>query len=167
MTAFDAWQSLADTPLATAIRESDIVFPVLEGVHVLALTLMAGTIAVADLRLLGLVLHAVPAAEVERRVTPTTWLGFAVMAVTGGLLFASEAADLQHNPAFLAKVLLLAAAGLNVVVFQVLARPALEHIPAGAAAPLAARIVAGLSLAIWTCVIVAGRSIAYFHHHRG
>ncbi len=167
MSFLDSWQALSDTPWATAIHESDLVFPALESVHVLALMLMAGTIAVADLRLLGLVLPGVPAAEVERRVTPTTWFGFAVMAATGGLLFASEAGDLRRNPAFLVKVCLLAAAGLNVLAFQILARPALERTPAGAAAPPAARVIAALSLAIWACVIVAGRAVAYFTHKGG
>jgi hypothetical protein len=161
------WQAVADTPWATSIRESEVVFPALESVHVLSLMLMAGTIAVVDLRILGLVLRTTPAVEIERRVTPTTWAGFAVMAITGGLLFASEAADLQHNPAFLAKIALLALAGLNVLFFHMVARPRLLAAPSRGAAPAAARLSAGASLLIWSFVIVAGRAIAYFHHHGG
>ena len=167
MTFPNLWQALADTPWATAIRESEVVFPALESVHVLSLTLVAGTIAVVDLRVLGLVLRAMPAAEIERRVTPTTWAGFTLMAITGGLLLASEADDLQHNPAFLAKVGLLALAGLNVLFFHAVARPRLLAAPPEGPAPTAARLSAGASLVIWGSVIVAGRGIAYFHHHGG
>jgi hypothetical protein len=159
----DILQQLYDTPFATAIRESEIVFPALESVHVLALALMAGTIAIVDLRLLDLVLVNVPASEIERRVVPATWLGFAVMAATGLLLFAAEAVKLEHNPAFLVKLALLGLAGLNMVVFQTFLRPGLAELANPVPTPAAARFGAAASLSLWVAVIAAGRAIAYFH----
>jgi hypothetical protein len=79
-------QLVYDTSWATAIRESEVVFPVIESVHVMALALIAGTIAVVDLRLLGVVLRQAPAVQVERRIVPITWAGFVVMAISGGPL---------------------------------------------------------------------------------
>jgi len=155
-------QAVYDTDWATAIRESEVVFPVIETVHVMALALVAGTIAVVDLRLLGLALREAPAAEVERRIVPITWIGFAVMALSGGLLLASEAAKIIHNPAFIAKVVLLALAGANVALFQFWAKPKLEAAPADGPVPVPARIGASLSLGLWLAVIAAGRAIAYF-----
>lgn len=161
----DLWQAIYDTPFATTIRESEVVFPVIESVHVLSLALMAGTIAVVDLRVLGVVLRHTPAVRVERQITPLTWLGFAVMAASGALLFIAEAADLKHNPAFLTKVALLILAGVNMAIFQWHSRPRLAGLGAASRAPLAARLGAAASLALWACVIVAGRAIAYFHPH--
>jgi len=159
----DLWQVVYDTSWATAIRESEIVFPVLETIHVLTLALIAGTISIVDLRLLGLVLKDEPAAEIERRIVPATWAGFAVMVITGALLLGSEAAKLEHNPAFLIKLVLLVLAGSNVIFFQFFAHPKLAGLEPGRPAPPVARISAGLSLAIWAGVIAAGRAVAYYH----
>jgi hypothetical protein len=53
MSLLQACQWLNDTQLGTAIRESDVVFPLIETVHVLGIALLAGTVAIVDLRLLG------------------------------------------------------------------------------------------------------------------
>jgi len=155
-------QLVYDTGWATEIRESEVVFPLIETVHVLALALMAGTIALVDLRILGLALRDVPAVEVEKRIVPLTWAGFAIMAISGTLLLASEAAKIIHNPAFIAKVVLLALAGANMGLFQWKAHPALLAAPVDGPAPASARLGAGVSLALWAAVIAAGRAIAYF-----
>ena len=119
----ELFQQLYDTQFATAIRESEIVFPALESMHVLALAVMVGTIAIVDLRLLNLVLVKVSPADIEKRIVPLTWLGFVLMVISGTLLFASEAVKLEHNPAFLAKATLLLLAGLNMAIFQTFLRP--------------------------------------------
>jgi len=155
-------QAVYDTSWATAIRESEVVFPVLEGIHVLGLALVAGTIAVVDLRLLGLVLRGAPAGEVERRIVPITWAGFVVMAVTGSLLLASEAAKIVHNPALWVKLVALTLTGVNVAVFHFRAKPLLRAALPDAPVPAPARAGAAVSLALWLVVIAAGRAIAYF-----
>ncbi|NOW47443.1 hypothetical protein FHW96_003623 [Novosphingobium sp. SG751A] len=155
-------QWLYDTDWATAIRESEVVFPAIETVHVLALALMVGTIALVDLRLLGAALREAPAAEVERRIVPVTWAGFAVMAVSGFLLFASEAAKIIHNPAFIIKFAAMVLAGLNVALFHWRAKPLLLAVPVGGPVPVPAQVAAAVSLGLWLVVIAAGRAVAYF-----
>jgi hypothetical protein len=155
-------QAVYDTGWATGIRESEVVFPVIETVHVMALALIAGTIAVVDLRLLGVALRDAPAGEVERRIVPITWVGFVIMALSGGLLLASEAVKIIHNPAFIAKFVAMGLAGVNVGLFHWLARPQVLAAPVGAPLPVSARVAAVVSLSLWLVVIAAGRAIAYF-----
>jgi Family of unknown function (DUF6644) len=159
----DLCQQIYDTPLATAIRESDVTFPALETAHVLGLALIAGTIAIVDLRLLGVVLTEVPAEDIERRVVPATWAGFLLMAATGGLLFAAEAAKLHGNPAFQLKLGLMALAGVNVVLFHAFLKRRLTDARPGARLPAPVQASAAASLTLWAGVIAAGRAIAYFH----
>jgi hypothetical protein len=90
-------QWLNATSLATSIRESDNVFPLIETVHVLAITLLAGTVATVDLRLLALILKREKVSEVAGHILPLTWAGFAVMMITGLLLFLSEARSLTET----------------------------------------------------------------------
>ncbi len=158
-------QLLYDTPASTALRESDVVFPAIETAHVLAITLIAGTIVTVDLRVGGLVLRDQPLSRVTQALLPYTWYGFALMTLSGLPLFAAEAAKLYGNPAFRAKLLLLGLAGLNALLFHstVYRRLQLDH--QHGTAPLTARVFAALSGVLWSGIIVSGRLIAVFHAH--
>ncbi|MGZ6038920.1 MAG: DUF6644 family protein [Phenylobacterium sp.] len=160
---FQLCQALYDTPFATGIRESEVVFPAIETVHVLGLAAMAGTIAIVDLRLLGVLYRDVPADVVEAQVLPITWIGFGLLVVTGGLLFTAEAAKVFYNPALRVKFVLLILAGLNMALFNVTVRRRIAAWRAEPRAPLGGRAAAAGSLALWAGVIFAGRAIAYFH----
>jgi hypothetical protein len=156
-------QWLSSTPLSMAIRQSDWWFSIIESVHVLGVTLMVGTIAIVDLRLLGWLLKREPVSSVTRAILPWTWCGLVVMAGSGALLFTSEASDAYRNTAFRIKSVLLVAAGLNALLFH---RTTLRSVSAWEEAPLTpvpARRAAALSLALWGAIVVCGRAIAYFH----
>src|SRR5215831_749184 len=80
-------QWLADTRGSVALRESVYMYPLIESLHVLTLCLFVGLSVLLDLRLLGWVLPHVRASEMARRLVPWMKAGFAVMVVTGALLF--------------------------------------------------------------------------------
>ncbi len=162
MTLFQVCQWLNDTRLATSIRESDAVFPAIEGIHVLAITLLAGTVAIVDLRLLGLILKRERVSLIAGRLLPLTWAGFAVMMTSGALLFLAEAAKSYANPVFRLKMLLLLAAGLNPLIFHRTIYRSVGEWDHAPVAPWRARVTALLSLSLWSGIIVAGRAIAYY-----
>jgi len=158
-------QVLYETKASTALRESEVVFPLIETVHVLAISLIAGTILTVDLRVGGLIFRDQPLARITRTLLPYTWYGFALMVITGVPLFAAEAAKLYANPAFRAKLLLLALAGLNALLFhRTVYRRLLERHQYGTA-PFMAQVFAAASAVLWSGIIVAGRLIAVFHGH--
>src|SRR5262249_61188634 len=101
-------QQLYDSALATAIRESDNFFPILQTFHILGTIALAGTIAIVDLRLLNAAFKREAPAAVAESLLPVTWVGFAIMAVSGGLLFAAQSARIYENVFLPAKLLLLA-----------------------------------------------------------
>lgn len=155
-------QVIYDSHVGTSIRESDYVFSIIESVHVLAITLLVGTISVLDLRMLGLVLREVPVSRLARAVLPLTWAGFGIMLTSGLLLFWGEAAKNYVNPAFRIKLVLLILVGLNPLIFHTsiyrrVGEWELEH-----RSPWRARAAAAASLFLWSGIIVAGRAIAYF-----
>lgn len=156
------FQWLNDTQFATAIRESDLIFPLIETVHVLAIALLAGTVAIVDLRLLGLVLRREPVSSVAGRILPLTWIGFAAMFVSGVLLFLAEAAKSYGNTAFRIKILLLVLAGLNPLIFHSTVYRRVAEWDQDTTLPAQARVAAVASLTLWTGIILAGRAIAYY-----
>jgi hypothetical protein len=155
-------QLLYDSRIGTAIRESDNAFPIIESIHVLGITLLVGTIAVLDLRMLGVILRPVPVTRVARAVFPLTWSGFAVMFASGFLLFWSEAAKNYYNPAFRIKLVLLMLVGLNPLIFHTTIYRQVHEWELQERSPWRARAAAVVSLTLWSGIIIAGRAIAYF-----
>ena len=160
---FEFCQWLNDTVPATALRESAVMFPIVESVHTLAITLVAGTVAMVDLRLLGVVLKKEPVSKVAGQILPFTWIGFVVMLVSGLMLFAAEAAKCYHNPAFRLKLILLALVGLNPLVFHLTIYRSVDRWDDAPSTPLRARLAGVLSLSLWSGIVMAGRAIAYFN----
>jgi hypothetical protein len=154
-------QWLDSTRLNAAMRMSTWFFPTFDVVHTLGIVLVAGTIMLVDLRLLGLALRSVPVAAVVERIVPWTLRGFALMFVTGALLFSSEAVKLYNSPAFRIKLVLLALAGLNALIFHQTVYRDAGNWDQSAAVPVRARLTGLLSLAFWIAIIAAGRAIAY------
>lgn len=163
MTLFQVCQWLYDSAVGTSIRESNYLFDVIETTHVLGITLMAGTIAIFDLRLLGVVLKEDEISDVAGQVLPLTVAGFILMVITGVLLFWSEAAKMYGNPAFRLKLLLMIVAGLNPLIFHTTIYRTVPEWDAGTAVPVRARAAAVTSLVLWGSIIVLGRAIAYYH----
>jgi len=155
-------QALYDSGFGTAIRESDYAFSIIESVHVLSITLLIGTIAVLDLRMLGLILRPIAVTRIARAVFPLTWTGFAISFVSGFLLFWAEAAKNYANPAFRIKLILLLLVGLNPLVFHSTVYRRVHEWEVQASSPWRARAAAAVSLTLWSGIIVAGRAIAYF-----
>jgi hypothetical protein len=155
-----AWlQMLEDSRLADVMRE--VAFPYVETVHVLALGLSVGTIAWFDLRLLGAAMRARPVSEVFQSVKGWMLGGFAVMFVTGALLFIADASDAYGNTYFRVKLVLLALAGLNALTFHLtIGRRTVDwnHAPVP---PRAARVAGMVSIVLWLSVIAVGRIFAY------
>lgn len=148
------------TRLSLLLRQSNWAFPALDTVHTLGIVLVAGAIMLVDLRLLGLGLRSVPIPDLVGRIVPATLAGFGLMLATGALLFASEAVKMYHSPAFRIKMVLLAAVGLNALIFhRTIYRDVACWDPARA--PVRARVAGLLSLAMWIAIIAAGRAIAY------
>ena len=154
-------QWLDSTRFNAALRQSNWAFPTLDTIHTLGIVLVAGTILLVDLRLLGLGLRSVPVAQLVARIVPATLAGFGLMFVTGGLLFSSEAVKMYHSPAFRIKMLLLALAGLNALIFHRTIYRDVAHWDPATPAPARARLAGLLSLLFWIGVIAAGRAIAY------
>ena len=111
-------QWIFQTPLSVAIRESIWVYPILNVLHCVGILLVAGTIVVVDLRLLGFGLRRSPVSSVVGQVLPWTLSGFGFMFVTGSLLAWSEPVRLYHSLFFPWKLLFLAIAGLNALLFH-------------------------------------------------
>jgi len=153
--------SLQGSSLAGAIRDSLLLFPLLESAHVLGLALVFGTIAVIDLRLLGVASAGRSFRRMSSDILKWTWAGFALSAVTGALMFITNATVYFYNVPFRVKMALLVLAGLNMLVFELTAGRTIRSWDEAPSAPPIGKTVAALSLVLWIAVIFAGRVIGF------
>src|SRR5690242_2201380 len=104
--------AIENSALAVHVRESVWLFPTVETVHVIALTLVLGTIIRVDFRLLGIANRDRPFSSFSREMLPWTWASFAVAAIAGGIMFAAKAAVYTANMPFQVKMGLMLLAGI-------------------------------------------------------
>ena len=147
--------------LADAIRENDLLFPLIESLHVLSICLVVGSIFVVDLRLLGRASVQSPVSRVVSGILPITWSAFAVAVASGSLLFISNATEYLGNGYFVAKIFLICLAGLNMAIFHGISAKDLPRWENDTAPPLPARLAGGLSILLWVSVITCGRWIGF------
>jgi len=147
--------------LADEIRENDLLFPLIESIHVLAICLVFGSILTVDLRLLGLAWVNRPVSRVTRGILPLTWGAFVVAVASGGLLFISNATKYLSNGFFLAKLCLIGAAGVNMLIFHFIGAKRMSKWDDDARPPPQARLAGGVSILLWIAVVACGRWIGF------
>jgi uncharacterized membrane protein len=154
-------ERLQASSLAVFIHKTAWAFTTLQVVHVFAISLVIGTIAIVDLRLLGFASTKRPFAELSRRVLPFTWAAFALAVIAGALLFISRATDYVENTMFWIKMFLIVLAGINMLVFEFVTVRSVNEWNLDPTPPLRARLAGGISIACWVLVLVCGRLIGF------
>jgi hypothetical protein len=150
-----------ESAIAESIREGDTLFPFIESVHVVAICLVVGSILVLDLRLVGLASLHRPVGRLSRAILPVTWGAFALAAASGSLLFISNATKYLGNGFFLAKMVLICVAGLNMIIFHAFAARDMRQWEKDASPPLRARLAGAVSILLWIAVVACGRMIGF------
>jgi hypothetical protein len=157
MTIADILASLESSHVASRIRDSLYLFPLIESFHVFGLTMVFGTIAIIDLRLLGIASTRRPFTRVASDILKWTWAAFGLTVSTGLLMFSTNAAVYYHNSFFRTKMALLALAGINMLVFELTAARTVHRWDKHPSAPRAGRAAAAVSLLLWIIIIFLGR----------
>ena len=162
MGDFQIWlhKTLLKGTAAAAFMRTDWGWPTIESIHFIGLTLLFGTIAVWDFRLLGLA-KRVPIAEFHRLV-PFAVVGFAINATSGSMFLMTEPNQYIYNPAFQLKMLLVGLAGLNVLIFYLAVFKRFKAPAPHLGTPGVARIFGAVSLICWIGVIICGRLITFY-----
>lgn len=161
VTLDELLHGLKETGFATAIRENGSLFPWLESVHVLGVTILIGCVGLLELRLIGLASLNRPVSRVLKDVLPITWGAFAVAVISGFFLFASNAPTYAANSFFLGKVVLLAGAGLNAFGFHTVVERSIAKWDSAARTPIPARLSGIFSLVMWLGIVFCGRWVGF------
>src|SRR5688572_11219915 len=155
--AFLEW--LQSTWVGLLVAESLWGYPLLETIHSLGMAMLIGSLGLINLRVLG-VKPELPLLGM-RQLVPLAWVGFTLNAISGTLLFTSDAVYFFASYTFRIKMILIVLGGLNAAL---LGQRVFREAAAGAvaAAPAAGtKWIAATSLVFWIGAVCAGRLIAY------
>jgi hypothetical protein len=153
---------LEATQVAVFVSQSPWGFPAIEMLHVAAIAVVFGMIAIVDLRLLGLAWAGRGVTDLCREVLPVTWGAFAVAATTGSLMFISQPVKYYGNDAFRLKIALLILAAVNMLGFQFLTLRGVSTWDRDTTVPLAGKLAGAISLLCWIAIVASARWTAYF-----
>jgi len=146
------------------VTNTDWIWPVSEIFHFSAMAVLIGTVGAVDLRILGLG-KGLSISALEKFV-PIGVAAFAVNALTGFLFVAGnpEGGPMFYlgNLSFQIKMLLVAIAGINLLIFYFAGIARATHaVGPNDSAPVSAKVVAAVSLFAWFSVILFGRLLMY------
>jgi hypothetical protein len=143
VSLFTICQWIETTSLSTAIREGALYYPILGAFHLASIGWFGGVVLMGDLSVLGIGLP-----DVFSQFRRWKWVGFAVVLLSGGLLWWCEPVVCYKSVSFRIKLALLALVAVNAFFFRK-AHPG-------------SRLGACLSLLLWVALVFAGRGIAFF-----
>ncbi|MBZ5659336.1 MAG: hypothetical protein LAO08_02930 [Acidobacteriia bacterium] len=153
--------ALESTYVGSTIAQSAWLFPAIESIHMFGIVTVVGSTSVLDLRLMGISFKKDSVSSVVGGTLRWALYGFAVMLVTGALMFVSEASRCYTNTGFRWKMLLLAIAGVNALVFHFTAYRGVNRWERGNT-PFAAKFAGAFSILLWFGIVAMGRWIAFF-----
>jgi uncharacterized membrane protein SirB2 len=153
---------LEATALSQTIQSTAWIVPAVQTVHILAIAMVAASVQMINLRLLGLVGLDQTIQRFSSRFLPVIWWTLPVLLVTGVIMIIGEPARALKNPFFQLKMGLLVAAMAVTAFYQLRLKRGGDRFTPAAGGRGAALLIAVPSLALWTAIIFAGRWIAYY-----
>jgi hypothetical protein len=150
---------LEGTPVAIWVGESLWGYPILLACHAVGLAIVVGTFVMRDLRLIGLFKGI--SYESLDSLRKLGWAGFVVNAISGCFLFTSQATTFASSTPFLLKISMIFLAAICAAIIQNKMRDEASAWDGAGAAAGSVRVIAMLSIALWTGAIIAGRLTAY------
>jgi hypothetical protein len=158
LAAIESW------PVSAALRGempgTEWLFPIVETLHVMALTLVFGSIAMLDLRLLGIASRSSSVSRLSSEVLPWTWAAWCTAALFGTLMFMAKAGTYAGNLQFRLKFVCMGLAAVNMLIFHFGAFRQVARWDSGEP-PVSAKVAGAMSLSLWICVVFFGRWVGF------
>ena len=157
MSVLDFCKWLQFSAPLVAMRSSPWLFPIIATIHLMGLAMIGGAVLVVDLRLLGLGLRRQPVAQIAGDAERWLLRSLLVSLPTGALLFMCFATKYYYLTFFWVKMTSLVA----VLVFTFSVRRRVTMADETRVSPAWSKLVALVSLSLWTTVAIGGRWIGF------
>ena len=150
---------LKSTALSHAMTQSPYMWPICESLHFIGLALLIGGAGLIDLRLMGFFRSVSVSAIMQVRGWAA--LGLLINVVTGSMFFIGAPQQYIHNTAWYFKLLFLAVAMINLVVFETTQKKRMLSVGAGEDTPMSFKVAGAVSMGSWFLVLYFGRMLPF------
>ena len=162
ISSFCDW--LANTPISMVIQSVSWIIPVVQSIHIMAVTIVVGSVLAVDMKLLGVVGRGSPISGATRRFLPWIWVALVVLLLTGSILTMAEPRRELINIVFRLKMALILVVCAVTGAFQVTVSRNASAWGDRPSNQWQARLLAVGTLAVWIAIVFCGRWIAYVEH---
>jgi hypothetical protein len=152
---------LGATALSQHIQDAFWIIPTVQATHIISIAIVMTSMAMLDLRLVGIAGRRQSLTDMAGRYLPWVWVALVVLLCTGTILIIGEPDRELQSAMFWLKMGLLAGAVVLTGIFQTFLRRSSGFWDRHRAAAV---LLGAVSLALWVGIVVAGRWIAYFGH---
>jgi len=149
------WESIEQTPWVQTLSMTGWMYVSVSVVHYLTMFWFIGSVAVVDLRVMGVAAQKRGLTDVADLLFPWAWIGFSLAIVSGFLMFLTDAGDWAPDPVFHVKLAMIAISVVFVVIVQ-------RGVPKWAQAPqipTSAKLIALISLLLWIATMLSASEI--------
>ena len=162
IASFCDW--LANTPISMVIQTVSWIIPMVQSIHIMAVTIVVGSVLMVDMKLLGVVGRGSPISGATRRYLPWIWVALVVLLLTGSILTMAEPRRELINNVFRLKMALILIVCAVTGAFQLAVSRNASAWGETPSNQWSARLLAIGTLAVWIAIIFCGRWIAYVEH---
>ena len=149
------WEALEQTAWVKTLGSTGWMYSTVAVTHYLTMFWFIGSIAVVDLRVMGIAARRRGIGELAEQLFPWAWIGFTLAVISGFLMFATDAGDWAPDKVFHVKLTLIAVSAVFAFIVQRGARRWAQD----PAVPRAAKIIALISLLLWVATILSASEI--------
>jgi hypothetical protein len=146
---------LAYDPATNPLNNTEWAFPFTECIHIATFAMSAGTIALVDLRMLGVGMRKQTPAQLLKDTSLWTLAGLIIVITSGMVIWSSDPLRYYYNWSFRFKIIALVVAIIyNYTIHRKVALS--EKSP-----PFVRGLVAIFSIALWISIVFAGLFYAF------
>lgn len=160
MSETNVFEWLESLQLAVYLRQSHLLYPAIEIIHIVGFIFLVGSAFLFDFRLLGLS-KRISVFDLAHHLLPWSRRSLMLVIPSGILLFMTQAKSLSTNYVFGIKLSLIMVALVNAGYFHRYIFPSVSNWDHMLPTPVSAKVAGIISLLVWTCVITCGRLLAY------
>jgi Family of unknown function (DUF6644) len=149
------WEALEQTGWVKTLGSTGWMYATISVIHYLTMFWFIGSVAVINLRVMGVAARKRNLAELAEQLFPWAWTGLTLAVVSGFLMFATDAGDWAPDRVFHWKLGLIVLSVIFVVWVQ-------KGVPKWALAPqipTSAKVIAAISLLLWIATILSASEI--------
>ncbi|MEO6340912.1 MAG: DUF6644 family protein [Caulobacteraceae bacterium] len=151
--------------MSTLIQNIAWIIPTVQTVHILCVSIVMSSMAMIDLRMMGLGARSQSVPDMVTRFMPWVWTSLVILLLSGSILIIGEPARSLMNPAFILKMSMLICVIVVTLTLQGAIRKDVAFWEMSAPRRTAARLMALVSLLLLVAIVFAGRWIAYMESY--